>query len=134
MFRILTAGESHGPLGSVIIDRLPAGLAIDIDYINNELKRRQHGYGRGARMKIEQDSVEIYSGVRLGQSTGAPVLLTVVNRDHENWKENMSTNKVQASQAVTAARPGHADLSGALKYGRGDIRDILERASARETV
>ncbi len=134
MFRIMTAGESHGPLGSVIIDGLPAGLAVDLEYLNKDLKRRQYGYGRGTRMKIEQDSVEIHSGVRFGQTTGAPVQLTVINRDHKNWIDIMSIEKSKIAQKITAPRPGHADLSGSLKYDRGDIRDILERASARETV
>ncbi len=134
MFRILTAGESHGPLGSVIIDSLPAGLEVDIEYVNHELKRRQHGYGRGTRMNIEQDTVQINSGVRNGQTIGSPVLLTVLNRDHQNWRETMRIDKGSDTPRVTAPRPGHADLGGVLKYGREDIRDVLERASARETV
>ena len=133
MFRFLTAGESHGPCLTAIIEGLPAGLAIDVEDINRDLARRQQGYGRGGRMKIEQDRAEIMSGVRFGYSLGGPLTLVVRNRDWENWQDRMAPSGSPQGAAVTAPRPGHADLTGVLKYQRGDIRDILERASARET-
>ncbi|MPM65914.1 Chorismate synthase [bioreactor metagenome] len=133
MLRFLTAGESHGPCLTAIIEGLPAGLSLDIDQINEELARRQQGYGRGGRMKIEKDTVDIVSGVRFGQTLGSPITLIIKNRDWGNWQEQMSVMGAEAGEAVTNARPGHADLTGILKYDRQDIRDILERASARET-
>ncbi len=133
MIRFLTAGESHGPYLSVIIDGLPAGLDLDAAFINRELGRRQRGYGRGRRMTIEQDTVQVRAGVRRGRTTGAPVCLVIPNRDHENWRNVMSVEPGPAGPAVTCPRPGHADLAGALKYGLHDLRDVLERASARET-
>lgn len=133
MFRFITAGESHGPCLTAIIEGLPAGLCIDIEAINEDLRRRQQGYGRGGRMKIESDKVEIVSGVRFGETLGGPVTLVIRNRDWVNWTDRMSVTGEPQGEKVTAARPGHADLTGTLKYNREDIRDILERASARET-
>lgn len=133
MIRFITAGESHGPGLTAIIEGLPAGLPIDIDAINHDLARRQQGYGRGGRMKIEQDKVEILSGVRFGQTLGGPITLSIRNKDWANWQERMSVSGRPQGNPVTAARPGHADLTGVQKYEREDIRDILERASARET-
>jgi chorismate synthase len=133
MLRFITAGESHGQCLTAIIEGLPAGLAIDIGNINQELARRQQGFGRGGRMQIERDTVEILSGMRFGQTLGSPLTLLIRNKDWDNWQERMSICGQPAGEAVTAARPGHADLTGTLKYERQDIRDILERASARET-
>lgn len=133
MFRFLTTGESHGQCLTAIVEGLPAGLKVDIDKINEDLAKRQQGYGRGGRMKIETDRVEIVSGVRFGETMGDPITLRIKNKDWENWTERMSVSGVPAGETVTAARPGHADVSGILKYDRKDIRDILERASARET-
>jgi len=133
-FRFLTAGESHGRALTVIIDGLPSGLPLDEDFIAAELKRRQCGYGRGARMKLEQDRAEILSGVRHGVSMGSPISLLIWNRDWENWKEVMSVSAPgKGSPRITRPRPGHADLAGATKYGLDDIRPVMERASARET-
>jgi chorismate synthase len=139
MLRFLTAGESHGPALVVIVEGLPAGLAIDEDTIAVDLARRQLGYGRGRRMQIERDRAEILSGVRHGETLGSPVSLLIRNRDWTNWQHTMSVG-VPAEDLpgarrarVTRPRPGHADLSGGLKYDRADMRDILERASARET-
>lgn len=131
--RFITAGESHGPALTAILEGLPAGLKIEEVVINRELARRQQGYGRGDRMKIETDRVQVQSGIRFGETLGSPITLQVVNRDWENWTERMSQFGEPAGAKVTAARPGHADLSGILKYDRSDVRDILERASARET-
>lgn len=135
IFRYLTAGESHGPQLSAIIEGLPAGIHISVDTINHDLERRQQGYGRGDRMKIEKDSALLLSGVRWGETIGAPVTLVVKNRDWENWSEKMSTlpEHRDESIAVTRPRPGHADLSGVLKYHHSDVRNVLERSSARET-
>jgi chorismate synthase len=135
MLRFLTAGESHGPLLTAIIEGVPAGFAISIEQINQDLARRQKGYGRGGRMAIERDEVRVLSGVRFGFTTGSPVTLTIENRDFKNWQKRMSVDPVDrgAAQPVTRPRPGHADLAGVLKYNLDDIRDVLERASARET-
>ncbi len=133
MIRMLTAGESHGKGLSVIIDGLPAGLPVDQEFINIELKRRQHGYGRGKRMQIESDTVEILAGVRNGKTIGSPISLWIKNRDYENWKDRMNVGPLETDEPVTAPRPGHADLAGVQKFGLSDIRDVLERASARET-
>jgi len=134
MLRFLTAGESHGKGLVVIIEGIPAGLALDEEYIARELARRQKGYGRSARMEIEQDHAEIVSGVRHGLTIGSPVSFLIRNRDWENWKETMSISPPEARvEPVTRPRPGHADLSGAIKYHLDDIRPIMERASARET-
>ena len=126
MLRFLTAGESHGPSLTAILDGMPAGLPITPDIIDKELARRQKGYGSGGRMKIEKDSVQILGGVMSGETTGAPVALLVQNADHVKWKG-------KAIEPMTAPRPGHADLTGAVKYGYRDLRPALERASARET-
>lgn len=131
--RFLTAGESHGPCLTAILEGLPAGLALDIEAINRDLARRQQGYGRGGRMKIEKDKAEILSGVRFGETLGGPITLRVVNRDFANWTDRMAAFGAPSGEPVTAARPGHADLTGCKKYARSDIRDILERSSARET-
>ena len=135
ILRYLTSGESHGPELLGIIDGLPAGLDLTEDIISRDLIRRQQGYGRGGRMKIESDAAKIVSGVRWGKSTGAPVGLVIQNRDWENWKERMSASPSDSGKAepVTRPRPGHADLAGMMKYGHDDARDILERSSARET-
>lgn len=133
MLRFMTAGESHGPCLTAILEGLPAGLKIDLEAINRDLARRQQGYGRGGRMKIEKDKVEIVSGVRFGETLGGPVTLQVVNKDFANWTDRMAVFGEPAGPKVTAARPGHADLTGVKKYDRKDVRDILERSSARET-
>lgn len=153
MLSFKTAGESHGKGLVAIIDGLPAGIEVDIEHINDKLARRQGGYGRGGRMKIEKDRVEIFSGVRAGKTMGSPVALLIHNRDWVNWQEVMAVegmvaedevgdNKLniikderleKVEKKVTRPRPGHADLAAALKYNTDDIRNILERASARET-
>ena len=137
MFRFTTAGESHGRALVAIVEGLPAGLPLDIDQINHELWRRQQGYGRGGRMKIEQDQIEILSGVRHGLSLGSPLALTIENKDWANWNEVMATDArdlpPEKSRRVKRPRPGHADLAGGLKYDAHDLRNVLERASARET-
>ena len=137
MFRFTTAGESHGKALVAIVEGLPAGLSLEIDQINHELWRRQQGYGRGARMKIEQDRVEIVSGIRHGQTLGSPVALLIENKDWENWQDVMATEArelaPEKSRRVKRPRPGHADLAGGLKYDARDLRNVLERASARET-
>ncbi|MFC2287672.1 MAG: chorismate synthase [Selenomonas sp.] len=131
--RFLTAGESHGPSLTAILEGIPAGLSLRLENINRDLARRQQGYGRGGRMKIETDTVRILSGVRFGETLGSPITLSVENRDWQNWQERMAAFGEAHGEKVTAARPGHADLTGVRKYAREDIRDILERASARET-
>lgn len=135
MFRYLTAGESHGPQLTAIIEGVPAGLSLSEESINDDLARRQGGYGRGGRMAIEKDQVEILSGVRWGKTLGSPITLCVKNRDWPNWQEKMSPHERfrDDSISVTRARPGHADLPGSMKYGHHDVRNILERSSARET-
>lgn len=135
MLRYLTAGESHGELLMGIIEGMPAGLLIRITDIDNDLARRQAGYGRGGRMKIEKDTVKILSGVRWGKTLGGPIGLMVRNKDWDNWRAKMSPDPafLNTAEPVTRPRPGHADLAGALKYGMSDIRNILERSSARET-
>ncbi|MBX9769988.1 MAG: chorismate synthase, partial [Candidatus Obscuribacterales bacterium] len=143
MLRFLTSGESHGPALVAILDGMPAGLSVDMEFINAEMARRQKGYGRGARQKIETDTAQILSGVRHGVTTGAPIALLIANRDFENWNHVMSTTPVDeraedvaaqlAKKAIKRFRPGHADLAGTLKFRQDDIRDVLERASARET-
>jgi chorismate synthase len=134
MFHFLTAGESHGKGLVAIVEGVPAGLALDEDYMARDLARRQKGYGRGARMKIEQDRAEITSGVRHGFTMGSPISLLIWNKDWENWKQVMSVAPVeQEVDVVTRLRPGHADLAGAMKYDLDDVRNVLERASARET-
>ncbi|PYT09153.1 MAG: chorismate synthase [Acidobacteria bacterium] len=137
-FQFITAGESHGKGLVAIIEGLPAGLPIDPAFINRELWRRQQGYGRGGRMKIETDEAEILSGVRHGKTLGSPVSILIRNRDFENWQDVMSTEPREfaddkRARRLTRPRPGHTDLAGGLKYDTHDLRDILERASARET-
>ena len=136
MLRYLTAGESHGPCLTIIVDGVQAGFPIQIEKINHDLWRRQQGYGRGGRMLIEKDEAQVRSGIRWGETIGAPVALGIENRDWKNWTKKMSALPEDRDEkiAVTKPRPGHADLNGALKYDRSDIRDVLERASARETV
>lgn len=131
--RFLTAGESHGQCLTAIVEGIPAGLCVDIEKINRDLARRQQGYGRGGRMKIETDRAEVLSGIRFGETMGDPVTLRIANRDWQNWTDRMSVFGPEFGDKVTAVRPGHADLTGVLKYDRDDARDILERASARET-
>ncbi|CUS99361.1 chorismate synthase [Candidatus Chrysopegis kryptomonas] len=134
MIRILTAGESHGQALIGIVEGIPAGLEISADYINFHLKRRQQGYGRGGRMRIEEDRVEILSGVRFGKTIGSPIALMIRNKDWENWKEKMSVEEIDKQiEKITIPRPGHADFVGYFKYGFDDIRNVIERASARET-
>lgn len=136
-FRFTTAGESHGKALTAIVEGLPAGLEIDVEKINHELWRRQQGYGRGGRMKIETDRVEILSGIRHGKTLGSPVTLLIENRDFVHWTEIMSSEKPETQpknpRVVSRPRPGHADLAGGQKFGARDLRNILERASARET-
>ncbi|HZS06027.1 MAG TPA: chorismate synthase [Blastocatellia bacterium] len=136
-FSFTTAGESHGRALVATIEGLPAGLPISTDFINHELWRRQQGYGRGGRMKIETDTVQILAGVRHGETLGSPVAIMVENRDFKNWQEVMAVEppaeEIKRERKVIRPRPGHADLVGGMKYDRRDLRDILERASARET-
>jgi chorismate synthase len=134
MLRYLTSGESHGPALLGILEGMPAGLAISADYINEQLRRRQGGYGRGGRMKIETDTVQILGGVRHGKTLGSPVGLMIENRDWKNWTTKMSIEAVDDEvKQVQIPRPGHADFAGAIKYRHRDIRNVLERSSARET-
>ncbi len=134
MLRFLTSGESHGPGLTAIIEGLPAGLPLSAEEINLHLARRQGGYGRGGRMKIEKDQAIIRSGVRHGLTLGSPVTLEINNRDWENWQVKMSVTEVEEEvEPVTLARPGHADFTGLIKYGHQDIRNVIERSSARET-
>ncbi len=133
--RFLTSGESHGRGLMAFIEGIPAGLSLSVNEIDADLKRRQQGHGRGGRMKIEQDSVILISGLRWGKTLGSPISLLIENRDWVNWQQGMSPNGAQEGSIppFTRPRPGHADLSGALKYGHNDIRNVLERSSARET-
>lgn len=142
-FRFLTSGESHGICLNAIIEGMPSNVSIDNDFINSELAKRQKGYGRGARMQIETDKAKILSGVRFGKTTGAPICLEIENKDWQNWTIPMSVSPVDLddpdvreaveAKKITRVRPGHADLSGAIKYNHDDVRNILERSSARET-
>lgn len=134
MFRFLTSGESHGPGLTTILEGIPAGLKLSAEDINIHLRRRQGGYGRGGRMKIEQDEVIFRSGVRHGVTLGSPITLEIENRDWQNWQVKMNATPVDETvEAVTLARPGHADFAGVIKYGLEDIRNVIERSSARET-
>src|SRR3954466_16332776 len=140
MLRFLTAGESHGKALVTIIEGVPAGLALDIDALSSDLRRRQTGYGRGRRMVIESDRAEPLSGVRHGETTGGPIALLIPNKDWENWQRTMHVEADMPAgasgverPAVTRPRPGHADLARFVKYGHDDMRNVLERASARET-
>lgn len=142
-FRFLTSGESHGRCLTAIIEGIPAGFRIKTSVINEDLARRQVGYGRGARMKIEKDTVDIKSGVRFGKTTGAPICLEIKNKDYENWQDVMNTEKQDypsedtlrkiEEKSFTTIRPGHADYAGAIKYNFSDLRNVLERSSARKT-
>lgn len=135
--RFLTSGESHGPALTLIVEGLPAAIPIEVERIDRELRRRMGGFGRGGRMKIESDSVEILGGVRFGKSLGSPISMLIRNRDFANWREAMDplgpAPEDGAARRVTRPRPGHADLAGALKFGTHDARDVFERSSARET-
>ena len=135
--RYLTAGESHGPRLTAIIEGIPAGLPLTAEDINEDLKRRQGGYGRGGRMKIESDQVVFTSGVRHGRTTGAPITMDVINKDHQKWLDIMSAedieDRLKSKRKITHPRPGHADLVGGIKYRFDDLRNSLERSSARET-
>ena len=132
--RYLTAGESHGPGLTVIIEGVPAGLCLSEEYLVRDLSRRQKGYGRGGRMKIEKDRAKIFGGIRHGATLGSPISLWIQNKDWENWTEVMSIEAIEEeAKRVTRLRPGHADMPGVLKYNQRDVRNILERASARET-
>src|SRR5262245_11032224 len=140
MLRFLTAGESHGQALVTILEGMPAGLSLDFDAVTAQLKRRQGGYGRGRRMSIESDRAKALSGVRYGVTTGGPIALLIPNKDWENWQRTMAVEAAPSVDtpgvdrpAVTRPRPGHADLAGVAKYGHADIRNVLERASARET-
>src|SRR5580658_4590329 len=135
MIRFSTAGESHGEALIALISGLPAGVPVDLDFVNRELWRRQQGYGRGGRMKIETDKAHILSGVRHGKTIGSPIAIEIVNRDWKNWEEKLPVEAGDPAkhQAVASPRPGHADLAGALKYNFPDARYVLERASARES-
>jgi chorismate synthase len=135
MIRFSTAGESHGEALIALLSGMPAGVPIDLDFVNRELWRRQQGYGRGGRMKIETDKVHVLSGVRHGKTIGSPIAIEIVNRDWKNWEEKLPVEAGDAAkhQAVASPRPGHADLAGALKYNFPDARYVLERASARES-
>ncbi|MGE5432009.1 MAG: chorismate synthase [Syntrophomonadaceae bacterium] len=134
MIRFLTSGESHGKALTTIVEGFPSNLEIEIEYINYHLKRRMMGYGRGGRMKIETDEAEILSGVRFGKTLGSPVTLLIQNRDWKNWTEKMSSAKTEAeTEKISIPRPGHADLVGTQKYRFNDIRNSIERSSARET-
>ena len=131
---MITAGESHGPGLTCVLEGLPAGLVVDREALDRDLARRQLGHGRGGRMKIERDAAEVTGGIRHGRTLGGPIALTITNRDYANWAERMSPWPVDAAvEEVHLPRPGHADLAGVTKYGLSDVRDVLERASARET-
>src|SRR5215213_9988806 len=132
--RLITAGESHGPGLTCVVECLPAGLELDQDAINGDMARRQLGHGRGGRMKIEKDRADVTSGVRHGKTLGGPIALKMANRDYANWEERMNPWPVDGEvEEVHLPRPGHADLAGLLKFGHTDVRNVLERASARET-
>src|SRR5690242_6045090 len=132
--RMTTAGESHGPGLTTMVEELPAGLELDRETMDRDMARRQLGHGRGGRMKIEKDTVEVTSGVRHGRTLGGPIALKVANRDYANWEERMNPWPVEAEiPEVHLPRPGHADLAGVQKFGFTDVRNVLERASARET-
>src|SRR5213080_2567581 len=132
--RLTTAGESHGPGLTCIVEGLPAGLTLSQDDLNADMARRQLGHGRGGRMKIERDAADVTGGVRHGRTLGGPIALQVANCDYANWEERMNPWPVEADvPEVHLPRPGHADLAGTMKFGLTDVRDVLERASARET-
>lgn len=133
--RLLTAGESHGKAVVAILEGMPAGVPIDLSRVNAELRKRQGGHGRGGRMKIEKDAIEVLSGIRFGKTIGSPIAFEIRNLDYVNWEKKMAIEGAppRGYEPITLARPGHADLAGALKFGHGDIRNVIERSSARET-
>lgn len=133
MLRYFTSGETHGKCLTAIIEGMPSGVKIDLDKINEALARRQQGYGRGGRMQIEKDTAEILSGVRGGYTLGSPIAIKINNKDWANWEQIMGTETSNGERAVSCPRPGHADLTGGMKYNHSDLRNVLERASARET-
>ena len=134
MFRFLTAGESHGPCLTMIVEGLPAGLDVEKSVVDADLRRRQGGYGRGGRMKIEKDAVQFLAGIRHGRTLGSPITLQIENLDWVNWEGKMSAAPTAtATEPVTRIRPGHADFTGAMKYGHDDVRNVIERSSSRET-
>ncbi len=134
MFRFLTAGESHGSCLTIIVEGLPAGLDVEKTIVDADLRRRQGGYGRGGRMKIEKDAISFLSGVRHGKTLGSPITMQIENRDWVNWEERMSVAPIETEvEVVTRVRAGHADFAGALKYGHDDVRNVIERSSSRET-
>jgi chorismate synthase len=134
MFRFLTAGESHGPCLTMVVEGLPAGIVLDKAIIDADLRRRQGGYGRGGRMKIEKDAIRFLSGMRHGKTLGSPITMQIENLDWPNWQERMSAEPIEAEvEPVTRIRPGHADFTGAMKYGHSDVRNVIERSSSRET-
>src|SRR6266545_3905972 len=133
MLRFLTAGESHGKALVVVVEGLPAGLPITVEDVQGELARRRLGYGRGPRMKFEQDEVTLVGGVRHGRTLGSPVGILIGNTEWPKWEQEMSPAPGRTEKPLTQPRPGHADLAGMQKYGFGDARDVLERASARES-
>lgn len=134
MFRFLTAGESHGPGLTMIVEGLPAGLEVEKAIVDADLRRRQGGYGRGGRMKIEKDAIRFLSGVRHGKTLGSPITMHIENLDYVNWEERMNPAPVnEAPETITRVRPGHADFTGSVKYGHSDVRNVIERSSSRET-
>lgn len=134
MFRFLTAGESHGPCLTMVVEGLPAGLGVEKTIIDADLRRRQGGYGRGGRMKIEKDAIRFLAGVRHGKTLGSPITMQIENLDWVNWEERMNAAPVEAEiEPVTRVRAGHADFTGAMKYGHSDVRNVIERSSSRET-
>jgi chorismate synthase len=134
MFRFLTAGESHGPCLTMVVEGLPAGLVLEKAIVDADLRRRQGGYGRGGRMKIEKDAIRFLAGVRHGKTLGSPITMQIENLDWVNWEERMNAGPVDAPiEAVTRVRPGHADFTGSIKYGHDDVRNAIERSSSRET-
>jgi len=134
MFRFLTAGESHGPCLTIIVEGLPAGLGVEKAIVDADLRRRQGGYGRGGRMKIEKDAISFLAGVRHGKTLGSPITMQIENRDWVNWDERMSAAPIEGEvEEVTRVRAGHADFAGAMKYGHSDVRNVIERSSSRET-
>ncbi|GCE11263.1 chorismate synthase [Tengunoibacter tsumagoiensis] len=134
MFRFLTAGESHGPCLTMIVEGLPAGLPVEKTIVDVDLRRRQGGYGRGGRMKIEKDAIRFLAGVRHGKTLGSPITMQIENLDWPNWEERMSAAPIEAEvEEVTRVRPGHADFTGSIKYGHDDVRNVIERSSSRET-
>ncbi|HLG77542.1 MAG TPA: chorismate synthase, partial [Ktedonobacteraceae bacterium] len=134
MFRFLTAGESHGPCLTMIVEGLPAGLTVEKAVVDSDLHRRQGGYGRGGRMKIEKDAIRFLAGVRHGKTLGSPITMQIENLDWVNWDERMSAQPIETpTEPITRVRAGHADFTGSIKYGHSDVRNVIERSSSRET-